>query len=551
MRKRITKKLHHLIRNYICKAAGEKTGPNDPDDIDWNQAVVEKYDLERIPIEAELATNIKRLKGISGVCPDFIIRQFEIGGGIAEAAVIFLEGMVERVLLNENLLKPLMIHYRPSKPVQGSFLDQILRVALPVDVVRKCVNLHDVIDHVLEGSVVLLVDGESRGLALEAAGFKTRVPEEPMTEAVVRGSREGFTEALHINITLLRRRLKTPNLVLENMVLGRISHTQVMVGYVRGLAAPELVAEVRERLQRIDIDGIFESNYLEEMLRDQPLSPFPQVITTERPDRVAANLLEGRVAVLTENTPFALIVPGEFVAHMQSPEDFYHHFILGAFIRLLRWSAFAVSLLLPSVYVAVTTFHQEMIPTRLLLSIVAAREGVPFPAVVEALVMEIAFEILREAGVRLPRAVGQATSIVGALVIGEAAVMAGVVSPLMVIVVALTGISSFLSPSFDLAISIRILRFPMMILASLLGLFGVAAGVLAILIHFAGLRSFGLPYLAGLTPFHPDDWKDFLIRAPIWMMRRRPTELSKSNQKRQVPGLKPEPPDRRPQGGIA
>ncbi|MEW6064413.1 MAG: spore germination protein [Bacillota bacterium] len=547
MRKRIVKKLHHLIRNYACKTAGKNICP---DDMDWvHQTTVEKYDLERIPIEADLAANIKRLKGISGVCPDFIIRQFEIGGGIAEAAVIFLEGMVERVLLNENLLKPLMIHYRPFKPAQGSFLDQILRVALPVDVVRKCVNLHDVIDQVLEGSVVLLVDGESRGLALEAAGFKTRVPEEPMTEAVVRGPREGFTEALHTNITLLRRRLKTPNLVLESMVLGRISHTQVVVGYVRGLAAPELVAEVRERLQRIDIDGILESNYLEEMLRDHPLSFFPQAITTERPDRVAANMLEGRVAVLTENTPFVLIVPGEFVALMQSSEDFYHHFVLGVFIRLLRWSAFAVSLLLPSVYVAVTTFHQEMIPTGLLLSIVAAREGVPFPAVVEALIMEIAFEVLREAGVRLPRAVGPAVSIVGALVIGEAAVTAGVVSPLMVIVVALTGISSFLSPSFDLAISIRILRFPMMFLAGLLGLFGVAAGVLAILIHFAGMRSFGLPYLAGLTPFHPDDWKDVFIRAPIWMMRRRPTELSKSNRKRQVPGLKPEPPDRRPQGG--
>ncbi|MDI6880358.1 MAG: spore germination protein [Desulfitobacteriaceae bacterium] len=547
MRKRIAKKLHHLIRNYAYKTAGKNT---DPDDMDWvHQTTVEKCDLERIPIEADLATNLKRLKGIYGVCPDFIIRQFEIGGGIAEAAVIFLEGMVERVLLNENLLKPLMIHYRPFQPAQNSFLDQILRVALPVDVVRECVNLHDVIDHVLEGSVVLLVDGESRGLALEAAGFKSRVPEEPMTEAVVRGPREGFTEALHTNITLLRRRLKTPNLVLESMVLGRISHTQVVTGYVRGLAAPELVAEVKERLQRIDIDGILESNYLEEMLRDHPFSFFPQAITTERPDRVAANLLEGRVAILTENTPFVLIVPGEFVAHMQSPEDFYHHFVLGIFIRLLRWSAVAVSLLLPSVYVAVTSFHQEMIPTRLLLSIVAAREGVPFPAVVEALIMEITFEVLREAGVRLPRAVGQAVSIVGALVIGEAAVTAGVVSPLMVIVVALTGISSFLSPSFDLAISIRILRFPMMFLAGLLGLFGVAAGVLAILIHFAGMRSFGLPYLAGLTPFHPDDWKDAFIRAPIWMMRRRPTELSKSNQKRQVPGLKPEPPDRHPQGG--
>ncbi len=533
MRKLIKKKLQDLLRNTI----------------NWiHQPAVERHDLDRIPIEPDLEINIKRLQEISGVNPDFIIRRFEIGGGIAEAAIVFIEGMVERGLLNENLLNPLMISYRPLKK-RGPLLDQILRFALPMDVVRECDNLHAVIDHVLEGSVVLLVHGESRSLVLEAAGFITRTPEEPETEAVIRGSREGFTETLHINITLLRRRLKTPNLILENIIIGRISHTQVVVGYIRGLAAPKLVAEVKKRLQRIDVDGILESHYLEEMLRDQPLSLFPQAVTTERPDRVAANLLEGRVAILTDNTPFALIVPGEFVAHMQSPEDFYHHFILGTFIRLLRWGAFATSLLLPSVYVAVTTFHQEMIPSRLLLNLVAAREGVPFAIVLEALIMEVAFEILREAGVRLPRAVGQAVSIVGALVIGEAAVTAGLVSPQMVIVVAMTGISSFLSPSFDLAISIRILRFPMILLASSLGLFGVSTGLLAILIHLAGLRSFGVPYLAGLTPFHPDDWKDIITRAPLWMMRRRPTELSKRNQKRQVSGLKPEPPDLRRQGG--
>lgn len=507
----------------------------------------EKDDLERLPIEPDLEKNLRRLEAIFGHDPDFATRRFRIGGRVA-AAALFLEGMVERPLLTENLLKPL-VQYRPEPGARltPAFLAESV-ITMPVQ--RKVADLHAVCDHVLDGCVVLLVDGEREGLALKAVGYEKRSPEEPMTEAVVRGPREGFIESLATSVTLLRRRLKTPNLVLENLVLGRVAHTQVVITYLRGLAAPELVGEVKKRLARIDVDGVLESNYIEELIRDHPLSPFPQVIVTERPDRVAAHLLDGRVAILMENTPFALVVPGEFVAYMQSPEDYYHHTVLGIFIRLLRWGAFAISLLLPSIYVAVTTFHQEMIPTRLLLNIVGAREGVPLPAVVEALVMEVAFEILREAGVRLPRAVGQAVSIVGALVIGEAAVTAGVVSPLMVIIVALTGIASFLTPSFDLAIAIRILRFPMMLLAASLGLFGVVTGILAILIHLAGLRSFGVPYLAGLTPFHPQDWKDVIVRLPMWMMRRRPRELAKENRERMAPDLKPHPPGGRGRRGA-
>jgi spore germination protein KA len=228
---------------------------------------------------------------------------------------------------------------------------------------------------------------------------------------------------------------------------------------------------------------------------------------------------------------------------MQSPDDYYERFFLGTAIRWLRYAAFAMSLLLPSLYIAITTFHQEMIPTRLLISLAASREGVPFPALVEALLMEFTFEALREAGIRLPRAVGQAVSIVGALVIGQSAVQAGIVSPLMVIVVAVTGIASFMNPTFSLAISMRLLRFPMMLLAGTLGLFGVMAGILALLIHLAGLRSFGVPYLASLAPFHAGDMKDVAIRAPWWAMDRRPQETGKENSRRQAPGLKPSPPE--------
>jgi spore germination protein KA len=284
---------------------------------------------------------------------------------------------------------------------------------------------------------------------------------------------------------------------------------------------------------------VLESGYLEEFIEDNPYSPFPQVVHTERPDRVTASLLEGRVAILTDGTPFALIVPAEFITLMQSPEDYYERYMVATAIRWLRYIGFAMSLLLPSLYIAITTFHQEMIPTRLLISLAAAREGVPFPALVEALMMEFTFEALREAGIRLPRAVGQAVSIVGALVIGQAAVQAGIVSPLMVIVVAITGIASFMNPAFNIALTMRLMRFPLMLLAATLGLFGVMVGILAILIHLAGLRSFGVPYLSSLAPLHTKDLKDVAVRAPWWAMDNRPAETAKLNRRRQSRGQKP------------
>jgi spore germination protein KA len=279
------------------------------------------------------------------------------------------------------------------------------------------------------------------------------------------------------------------------------------------------------------------------MIVDNPYSLFPQVITTERPDRAAAALAEGRVVLITDTTPFALILPATLAMLLQSPEDYYHPHGISTAIRWLRYLAFIISVAASPLYVAVTTFHQEMIPFKLLLSVAAAREGVPLPAVLEAIVMEGVFELLREAGIRLPRPVGQAVSIVGALVIGEAAVTAGVVSPLMVIVVATAGIASFATPSYELAIPLRILRFPLMVLAGSLGLFGLTAGLLAVLIHLSGLRSFGVPYLAPLAPLKFGEWKDVLWRAPLWMMHTRP-ETAKRNWYRQAAaGLKPQKPE--------
>jgi spore germination protein KA len=293
---------------------------------------------------------------------------------------------------------------------------------------------------------------------------------------------------------------------------------------------------------RIDIDAVLESNYLEEFMEDSPWSPFPQLNATERPDKVAAGLLSGQVAVLVDNTPFALIMPVTFPQFLQATEDYYDGFYFATFNRIMRFIALNIALLLPSLYIAIVTFHQEMLPTPLLFSLAAGRENTPFPAFIEALLMEVIFEILREAGVRLPRPIGQATSIVGALVIGQAAVNAGLVSPAMVIVVALTALASFLIPTPSGGFTIRMLRFPIMFMAASLGLFVIMATLMAILIHLCSLRSFGVPYLAPLVPFDRYSLKDTFIRVPRWLSTTRPTFISRQEPVRQDRGQKPRPP---------
>jgi len=510
-----------------------------------NPGINTKGDLEKAPISSDLDVNLEFLKKILGINSDVIFRQFQLTTDFTRAAVIYVDGLADRNIINDNILKPLMLEYRMAGFNQngGNLLDRVKNIGATVSEAKEARTMNQLVAGILYGDVALIIDGQETALLFSTKGWPSRGISEPQSEVLVRGSREGFTEDLRTNTTMIRRRLRSPNLVFEDLSIGRVTSTGVLIAYIKGIADPQMVSEIRARLQKIDIDGVLESGYLEEFIEDNPYSPFPQILHTERPDRVAASLLEGRVAVITDGTPFVLLAPAEFITFMQSPEDYNERYIIATSIRWLRYIAFGISLLLPSLYIAVTTFHQEMIPTRLLISLAAAREGVPFPALVEALMMEFTFEALREAGIRLPRAVGQAVSIVGALVIGQAAVQAGVVSPLMVIVVAITGISSFMNPSFSIALTMRLLRFPIMLLAGTLGLFGVMVGVLAILIHLAGLRSFGVPYLASLAPLHAGDLKDVAVRAPWWAMDNRPAETGKQNLRRQSPDQKPSAPE--------
>lgn len=487
--------------------------------------------LQALPLGPGLESNLEILQELFRGCSDAVFRRFEVGGQ-HPAALIYMDGMVVAERLENAVLRPLLA----PGAARGPLADHLAAAN-----VGRLETVGEAVFVILRGKVVLLVAGQAGGWRLDLTGGEQRAIEEPAAEPVIRGPREGFNENLRTGTALLRRKLRTPQLKIETMTLGRRSQTTVAIAYIQGIAPPGVVHEVRSRLERIDVDAVLSAGKIEELIEDEPLSPFPQIQNSERPDTVAGHLLEGRVAVLVDGEPFALTMPVTFWSFFQASEDYYErHYVAGA-LRILRYFLLAISLVGPSLYIAITTFHQEMLPTPLLISIAAAREGVPFPAIMEALLMEIFFEALREAGVRLPRAVGQAVSIVGALVIGEAAVRAGLASAPVVIIVSVTGIASFTVPRFAAGIAMRLLRFPMMFLAASAGLVGIMFGLVFILIHLSGLRSFGVPYLQPAAPFTPGDLKDVLLRAPWWALRRRPQTYGALDEERLPPGRVPGP----------
>lgn len=508
----------------------------------------EKENNTQEPTQAKLSNNLKEnlnlLRGLLGTSYDVVMREFSFGDqGQIQGALVFLEGMTDRTIVNESILKPLM-HDRQfigKNELSGQTnLEVIKNTVLSVGLVEEVTTIDEIIDDCLSGSTILLINNSNQALVIITAGWETRGVEEPKTETVVRGPREGFTESLLINTTLLRRKLKNPNLSLETMSIGKQTKTKVCIVYLKGLANPRLIEEIQRRLKRINTDAILESGYIEQFIEDAPFSIFTQVGNSEKPDTVAAKLLEGRAAIMVDGTPFVLTIPMLFIEGFQSAEDYYSRPYFSNVVRLLRFVAFSIAILAPAIYVALTTFHQELIPTPLLLSMASAQEGVPLPAVGEALIMGVIFEILREAGIRLPRPVGQAISIVGALVIGEAAVSAGLIAAPMVIVVALTAVSSFVVPVH--VDSGGVLRVIFTILAGFMGGIGIMFGLIGVLIHLSSLRSFGTPYLSPLAPLSVGDLKDTFIRVPLWAMLTRPRTIGWHDPQRQEFRLKPTPP---------
>lgn len=489
----------------------------------------------------DLTKNHALIQDIFRNCSDFVCHEIVSADG-RKMLTLYIEGLVNTELLTQHVIKPLQQTPLPKRHAAADdSITSLQESVLPNSSVKVVKDLTTLTQNVLSGHAAVLVEGRAEGLVVCLQGWKPRSIEDPQGESYIRGPREGFTEEIRTNAILIRRKLQTNRLKVESFTIGELSNTKVELLYIEGIASETILAEVRRRLSRIQIDGIFESGYIEELIEDSPYTPFPQIQNTERPDVTAANLLEGKVAILVDGTPFVLLLPYTFWSGLQSGEDYYERFMISTLIRWVRYLFLFIALLFPSLYVAVTTFHQEMIPTNLLLSISEAREASPFPALVEALIMEITFEALREAGVRLPKQVGSAISIVGALVIGQAAVQAGIVSAPMVIIVSLTAIASFTIPRFNFAVSIRILRFPLILLAGTLGLYGITIGLICMLIHLNSLRSFGVPYLYPVAPFSMRDLKDVLVRAPIWKMTLRPHSTAPENDTRMPSGQMPSP----------
>lgn len=487
-------------------------------------------------LSSDFFQNVEMIHSLYEDCSDVVFRSFLIGDK-RKAEVIYIEGLVNVQELEASVLSPMMWNADEVPLDVPSWINEKLAVAKVIEVktVQECIQFISV------GQPVLLIEQENQGFALGFAQWEKRSVETPESEVVVKGPREGFTESIGVNLALVRRKIKSPKLKTKSMKIGRSTQTEVVIVYMKEIADETLVEEVHNRLSQIDIDGILESQFIEELIEDNPSTPFPLVYSTERPDACAANLLEGRVAIFVDGTPFVMITPATLLVLLQSSEDYYENWILSTAIRWLRYLFLLITLLLPSLYVAVLSFHQEMVPTRLIMSMASSRENVPFPSIVEAFMMEVTFEALREAGIRLPKQIGSAVSIVGALVIGQAAIQAGLVSPPMVMVVGLTGIASFTIPQHNLGGAFRLLRFPMILLAGTLGLLGVILGILAILTHLCTLRSFGVPYLSPLAPLKISGLKDVLVRAPIWKRSTRPHLTGEYNQYRIGANQKPGP----------
>ena len=470
---------------------------------------------------------------------DFIFRDFKIPCLNLDALLIYIDGMTDRNVQNFAVLQPLML-LSPKEVSTKDPTEILYQKLVPEHQITKNNILADLLNGILDGSSILLIDKSNEFLIIETKGWEHRPVEKPGNEQVVRGPQESFTETFRVNTASVRRYIKDPKLITEIFRVGRRSRTLLGIMYIKDIANPKLVDEVRYRIQSVaDVtDYISETGALEEFLEDHPRSLIPQMLSTERPDRFAAHLREGYVGVVMQNSPFSLVIPTTFAIFLHAAEDYYLRWPFGNFLRLIRAASIFIALLLPAIYIAVVNYHQEMIPTDLLLAMTAARESVPFPAIVEILFMEFSFELIREAGIRIPGLIGPTIGIVGALILGQAAVAASIVSPILIIVVAITALGSFVVPNYNASFTVRLLRFAFTLLGSILGFFGVAFGLFMMALHAATLSSFGVPFLSPIAPYRAKS-ADRIIRPEVFKQRFRPWFLRPLDLIRQSKNSRP------------
>ncbi|MFC6331864.1 spore germination protein [Paenibacillus septentrionalis] len=512
---------------------GKNKGSNEEQNEEQSQEEQEKASLT-----GNYDTDLEAIKQMIGGNSDVNFRDFRISLRSSRAVLIYVEGMEDKTLLNMQVLQNLMdssFQKAEGYSLQGEdFTSYVKERLLPVSKLNEIKEINELGQFVLRGFTALLIEGLQSALLIGEPTPKVRSIDEPTSEALLRGPRIGFTEVLSENTALLRQHGRSSDLEMKMVEVGSRIKRNMVIAYMKEIVNQDLLKEVNDRVATVKMDFIAESGYVEQLIEDDWLSPFQQVQNTERPDRVINALLEGRIALLLDGTPFALIVPVTFSMLLQSPEDYYERWLSSSLLRTLRFIVAFTALMMPAMYISFISFHPGLIPTELAVTIIETRQAVPFPSIIEVLILEISIEILREAGIRLPKPIGPAMGIVGGLIIGDAAVQAGIVSPILVIAVAVTAISSFAIPMYSAGITLRMLRFVGMFFAAMLGMYGTILFFLLICSHLTRLKSFGVPYVTPIAPYRLNDWKDLFLRLPITLMKHRPN-LLKAQQKKRRP----------------
>ncbi len=478
----------------------------------------------------DINKNEEELKKLFADCDDVVFRRIEVGDVYrVMMTLVYIDGLVNKEYIAEHAIYSLFIEEEiKSFSLQGfktPLIDIISKEALSTIDIKEEFRIDNITNSILSGDTVILIDKLDKCLVFDSKGWPSRSISEPQTETVVRGPRDGFTESVKANMTLVRRRIKDINLKIKMQTVGRRSQTNVAVMYIEDIVDKALVQQVNERLRSVDIDAILDSSMLENLIEDNYLSAFPQIENTERPDSVAAALYEGRVAIIVDNSPFVLIVPATVGTLLQSSEDYYTRWTEAQGVRILRLLSLALSILSPALYVSFISYHPGLLPTKLTYYLAASRINVPFPAVVETFLMEVTIELIREAGTRISGPIGTTIGIVGGLIIGQAAVEAGIVSAILIIIVAITTISSFAIPSYEFAAGLRVWRFIFIFLAAIFGLYGVILGVILLGTHLIKLNSFGVPFTSPYSGLGigSGELKDTLVKAPIQALKERPS----------------------------
>ena len=482
-----------------------------------------------VELSTDLDSNIKNLEEIFKDCADIVKREikveceqpFRIYG-------VYTDGLINREILERYLLTIVMNYknlHGEIKDTESSRTQLIMQHFSATFDVKEVDKMNDLIKAILSGDSAIFVEGANKGLVIATRGWPGRGVSEPSTESVVRGPRDGFTETIRFNTELVRRRIRDTKLKFKTISYGTRSKTDVVVAYIEDIAKPELVEEVMARLNKYVIDAILDSGYIEQLIEDSWKSPFPQTQATERPDKFAASLLEGKVGILVDTSPFGIIVPATLNSFFQASEDYYQRWEIMSFTRMLRYLVSFLSFTLPGLYVATLNFQPEILPTPFAISIAASREGITFSTVTEIILMEIVFELFREAGIRAPGAIGHVISLVGGLVIGQALVDTNVISPMILIIIAFTAICTFAVPDYNLTSAFRLVRYLVIALSAMLGLYGFLISLLLVFAHLSSLESFKVPYLAPYNISDQNrarDLKDTILRFPIFMQTTRP-----------------------------